>query len=151
MNTPGKILGALFVAFLLLMGAGRAEAFKIYAVDSSNNLLSFDSATPGTIQATVPITGLQASETIEGIDFRPASGQLYALGKVGSAGRLYIVNTTTGAATAIGSPGAFTLFGTIFGFDFDPVADRIRVVSNGEQNFVINPDNGTLIATDTAL
>ena len=151
MNISAKISAALFAGLLFLACASRAEAFKIYAVDNSNKLLSFDSSTPGTIQATTQITGLQPTETIEGIDFRPATAQLYALGKVGGAGRLYVVNTATGAATAVGSPGAFTLTGTIFGFDFDPVADRIRVVSNGEQNIVVNPDNGTLEATDSAL
>ena len=150
MNTSAKIRGLLLVICLLFV-ASRMEALTIYAVDASNNLLRFNSATPGTIQATIPITGLQPSETIEGIDFGPASGQLYALGKTGSAGRLYILNTTTGAAAHIGLPGTFTLTGTIFGFDFDPVANRIRVVSNAEQNIVIHPFTGTVEATDGAL
>ena len=38
------------------------------------------------------------------------------------------------------------LNGTGFGFAFDPVADRIRVVSDSEQNLRINPDTGTVAA-----
>ena len=56
-----------------------AVAELIYAAVAGNILLSFDSATPLT-QSQVPITGLQAGESILGIDLRPATGQLYALG-----------------------------------------------------------------------
>ena len=144
MATPLRI----FLALVLLAGADRADAFKIYAVDDSNNLLSFDSATPGTIQGNIPITGLQPSENILGIDFRPATGQLYALG---SASRLYIINPTSGAATAVGSAGSFTLSGSVFGFDINPVTDRVRVLSDSDQNISLNPNDGTLASTDGSL
>jgi hypothetical protein len=111
--------------------------------------LSFDSATPGTITSNVQVTGLQTGETLLGIDFRPATGALYALG---STSRLYELNTTTGAAKLIG-PGAFTpaLSGTRFGFDFNPTVDRIRVTSDADQNIRLNPDTGAVAATDTNL
>jgi hypothetical protein len=35
--------------------------------------------------------------------------------------------------------------------DFNPVADRIRLVSNTEQSLRLNPNDGTLSGTDTAL
>ena len=73
-----------------------AKAVPIYITTSTNQLLSFDSSTPGTIATNVALTGLQAGETAVGIDFRPANGVLYA---VGSGSRLYVINTTTGAAT----------------------------------------------------
>jgi hypothetical protein len=93
---------------------------------TTNNLVTFDSATPGTVSSSIAITGLQANETILGIDFRPATQSLYGLG---SSSRLYDLNLTTGAATQVGSAGAFTLSGNAFGFDFNPTVDRIRVVS----------------------
>src|SRR4051812_23478417 len=117
MNTCAKIPGLFLVSFLSLL-ASRVEALTIYAVDTSNNLLRFDSATPGTIQATKLITGLQPNETIRGIDFSPHSKALYALG---NSSRLYTINPNTGAATPVGGPGTFTLSGTAFGFDFDPL------------------------------
>jgi hypothetical protein len=120
----------------------------IYAVTSANHLLRFSSATPGTLLGDAQITGLQAGETVLGIDFRPATGQLYGLA---STSRLYTIDTTSGAATQVGSAGAFTLNGTSFGFDFNPFNDRIRVVSNSEQNLRLNPNDGTLAAADTAL
>ena len=67
----------------------------VYAVTTANNLISFDIATPGTLQSNVAITGLQAGENVLGIDFRPVfTKQLYALG---STSRLYTINLTTGA------------------------------------------------------
>ena len=55
-------------------------------VTESNQVASFNRATPGTQIGTRAIIGLQAGETVSGIDFRPASGLLYALG---SRGNLY--------------------------------------------------------------
>jgi hypothetical protein len=141
------LLAVVCFAFAFWIAPAAGEAETIYAVTSTNNLLTFDSATPGTASS-VTITGLQSSESILGIDLRPATGQLYGLG---STSRLYTINPVTGAATQVGSAGAFTLNGTSFGFDFNPVVDRIRVVSDADQNLRLNPNDGTLTATDTAL
>jgi hypothetical protein len=133
---------------LLLALAPWAQAGTIYLTNSQNQLLAIDSATPGTVVTSVGITGLQSGEAILGIDFRPATSQLFALG---STSRLYTIDAGTGAATAVGSAGAFTLSGTSFGFDFNPTVDRIRVVSNTGQNLRLNPATGGLAATDAAL
>lgn len=124
-------------------------------VTESNQVASFNRATPGTQIGTRAIIGLQAGETVSGIDFRPASGLLYALG---SRGNLYTLDAATGRATfraqlkaAAGDDNPFTgLLGTQFGVDFNPVADRLRVVSNTGQNLRINVDTGDTI-TDGAL
>jgi len=138
-----------FAAALMFIGSlAPAYGGLIVLTNSQNQLLTIDSATPGTISNTVGITGLQGGESILGIDFRPATGQLYGLG---STSRLYTINTTTGAATQVGSAGAFTLSGTAFGFDFNPTVDRIRVIGNTGQNLRLNPNDGTLAATDTAI
>jgi hypothetical protein len=115
-------------------------------LSTNNQLLGFDSNSPGTIQGTVPVTGLQPGENLLGIDFRPSTGQLYALG---SSNRLYKLNTTSGAATQVGS-GTFAvaLSGTAFGFNFDPVADQIRVVSDTGQNFRLDPSSGVEFDSD---
>jgi hypothetical protein len=107
----------------------------------------FDSASLGTV-TTVPIVGMQAGETLVDIDVRPATQILYG---IGSTSRVYTINPLTGTATQVGAPGAFILNGTAFGVDFNPSVDRIRVVSNTEQNLRLNPNDGTLTATDTAL
>lgn len=137
-------LGCVFMALF----SSYAAAQSAVGVTSTNQLVRFDVTSPGNIISSVPITGIQVGENIVAIDFRPATGQLYGLG---STSRLYVINTTTGAATQVGSSGSFTLTGTAFGFDFNPSVDRIRVVSDVDQNIRLNPDTGALAATDTSL
>ncbi|MGH9766513.1 MAG: DUF4394 domain-containing protein [Blastocatellia bacterium] len=122
---------------------------RVYAVTAGNNLISFAAGAPGTILSTAAITGLAQGETIVGIDFRPRNNQLYG---VSSASRIYTINLTTGAATAVGAS-AFTpaLNGTAFGFDFNPVPDRIRITSDADQNLRLNPDTGAGVVTDMTL
>ncbi|MDN2714525.1 DUF4394 domain-containing protein [Janthinobacterium sp. SUN120] len=123
-------------------------AGDVFVLTASNKLLSFDRATPATIRTTVAVTGLQAGENLLGIDFRPADGQLYG---VGSTGRIYTLNGATGAATLKSSLAAdaadttapyAALAGTQFGVDFNPVADRLRIVSDTGQSLRINVDTG---------
>ena len=123
-------------------------AGDVFVLTASNKLLSFDRATPATIRTTATVTGLQAGENLLGIDFRPADGQLYG---VGSTGRIYTLNGVTGAATvkatlaadAADATAPYTaLAGTEFGVDFNPVADRLRIVSNTGQSLRINVDTG---------
>jgi uncharacterized repeat protein (TIGR01451 family) len=137
-------------------GIQRTSAF---AVDVSNNLLHFDTVVPGTILSSTPITGLQAGENILGMDFRPGAGGNRSLYAIGSTNRLYTLDTTTGTATLVASLSAdptdatspFTgLTGSQFGVDFNPVPDRLRVVSDIGQNLRINVENG-LVITDTNL
>ena len=122
----------------------------LYGINATNgNLVRFNSANPTTIIGSTPVTGLTGGDAIVGIDFRPATGQLYGLG---SGSRIYTIDTTTGAATQVGSNGAFTLDGSNFyGFDFNPTVDRIRVTSINGQNIRLNPNDGTLAATDGTL
>ena len=121
----------------------------VYGVTASNRLVKFRSNTPGSVLRNAPITGLQAGESILGIDFRPATGELYGLG---STSRLYRIEPDSAAATAVGAgPFVPALSGTDFGFDFNPTVDRIRIVSDAEQNLRAHPDLGTVVFTDTNL
>lgn len=117
------------------------------ALMNTGRLMSFNRATPGTIVGSVAFLGMTGSETIVGIDIRPANGALYGLGSAGniyviepSSGQVAIVSTLRNVAT---NTTAFTaLAGTNFGLDFNPVADRLRVISNTGQNLRINVDTG---------
>jgi hypothetical protein len=113
-----------------------------------NELIRFHSATPGTIQGTATISGLAVGEQLVGIDVRPADGQLYG---VSTASRLYLLNAISGVATPIGAPFSTPLSGTRFGVDFNPTADRLRVVSDAEQNLRINPNNASIAGVDVPL
>lgn len=139
------VVGLTAVAVTSFLSAP-ARAELLYTTNGSS-ITRFDSATLGTT-TTVPVTGLQAGETLIGIDVRPATLELMG---IGSGSRLYTINPLTGVALQVGAAGAFTLNGTAFGTDFNPTVDRIRQVSNTEQNIRLNPTNGALAATDTAL
>jgi hypothetical protein len=112
----------------------------VYALTAGGKLIRFNPGVPGVISSSLSVSGLGAGETLLGIDFRPATGQLFGLS---SANRVYMINTRNGIATAIGAPAAATfLVGQSFGVDFNPTVDRIRTVSDGDQTTRINPNNG---------
>ena len=136
------------IASSTLIGLAIPTAAVAYTVDLSNNLQIFNFQNVG-VPINKPITGLQGGETILGIDMRPATGQLFALG---SSSRIYIINMSNGAAAAVNAmPFPKPLQGTSFGFDFNPTVDRIRVVSNSGQNLRINPNDGSVTAADLPL
>jgi len=116
-------------------------------VTESGQVASFNRAAPATQVGSRTVFGLAPGESVMGIDFRPANGLLYALG---SRGNIYTLDAATGRATfratlrpAAGDDAPFTsLVGTQFGVDFNPVADRLRVVSNTGQNLRIDVDTG---------
>jgi hypothetical protein len=141
-----RFAAILCTASAILLTCTRAHAELLYAT-SGNDLARFDSGATGVVTS-VPVTGLQAGESLVGVDVRPANQLLYG---IGSSSRLYTINPLTGAATPVGAAGAFTLNGTSFGIDFNPVVDRLRVVGNTGQNLRLNPDTGALAATDTAI
>lgn len=99
--------------------ASSAQAATLVAVDENNNLVTFNSATPGVFSSSKPITGTSA--TFLALDFRDSNGLLYGLGDDLT---LYTINTMTGVATAVGN--ALQITGTNFGFDFNTVVDAIR-------------------------
>jgi len=120
--------------------AGSASAELVYGVTENQTLVSFDSMAPNSVLSGVAISGLEQNESVRGIDFRPATGELYA---VGSFNNLYTINLSSGMASSVGSGFGDALNGTAFGFDFNPTIDRIRVVSDADQNLVLNPNDGT--------
>lgn len=121
----------------------------VVALSGRDRLSIFDSANPGQILATSRVRGLQRGESLLGIDFRPANGLLYG---VGSSNRLYRIDPTGGIAQAVGAPFQVALDPNAreFGVDFNPVPDRLRVISNTGQNLRINPDTGAVVDADEA-
>ncbi len=67
---------------------------------------------------------------------RPNSGQLYGLS---SASKIYVIHPASGTARPVGAAFTPALGGRSFGFDFDPVADQIRAVSDSGQNLRFDP------------
>lgn len=175
MRTPSLKLslraGWLFTGALALSACGddgddgmpppAAVPGDSYVLTSGNRLVSFDLATL-TAGTAVAVSNLQSGETLLGIDTRPAgmpAQQLYALA---DSGRVYTVDPASGIATfkaqlqadpadsSDGNAPYAGLSGTRFGIDFNPVVDRLRVISDAGQNLRVNVDTGNTF-TDGAL
>lgn len=152
------VMAALALMFPILFSACKKDRMNdtetlvpgpdvnFYALTSDSKLLLINAKNPSSITSTVNISGLQTGETLLGIDFRPATGQLYG---IGSSSRLYVIDYKTGVARSL-TTAAFTpaITGTAAGFDFNPTVDRIRLVTNTGQNLRLNPETGTVAATD---
>lgn len=119
---------------------------NFYVLADNNTLIGYNAKNIKTSSSKVTITGIGNTEKLLSIDFRPATGDLYA---ISDASKLYIINITTGVARAI-SKAPFTpaISGTTVSMDFNPTVDRIRLVTNTGQNLRINPETGTVAAVD---
>ncbi|MFD2787593.1 DUF4394 domain-containing protein [Hymenobacter rubripertinctus] len=154
-NQMGAGVGITDIAISIDRTAPAASGQLLYAVSTTNNLLSFYSGTPNYINSATPITGIAAGQTLVGTDFRPATGQLIGLGynPATTATQVYSIDRSSAVATAVGPAIALNLGGSTdnIGFDFNPTVDRLRVVSTTGADFRLNPNDGALAATDGTL
>lgn len=122
---------------------------------SDGKLYTFDAQAPTLLIGTpITITGITSGQVLVGMDYRPNTGELIGLGYNSgtNAARLYTINTTSGAATAIGAADITLTLGTgPVAFDFNPTVDRIRVMGSNNKNYRLNPNNGAIGATDLDL
>lgn len=152
--------GTLAVQGFAVQSEAIANGAPVIGLDAAGtNLLRFNSATSETV-TTVAIAGITAGETLVGIDFRPATGQLFGFGVNATAniGTVYILDPQTGAATVVGAAGTIAFVDAMgnpvdlpaseYGFDFNPTVDRIRVVTSTGLNFRINPMTGAPVDGD---
>lgn len=134
---------------LLALGTPAHAANLIALLDGGigNYLLgSFDSGNLAA-QTNTPITNLNSGESLIGLDYRPATGAVYA---VGTSANVYTINTTTGIATGIGSFSS-PVPGTQFGFDFNPAfmsGTFARIISDLNDNRVISGEDGSYLGAD---
>jgi hypothetical protein len=139
-----------------------ARGTTVYALTDTGSLLTFDHAAPGVITNTVAISNL-GGYTLLAIDVRPTvqpahsnpgAGTLWGIGKSGTSFQLFVIDAGTGVATAIGAPIAAGILSTPgdgqWGFDFNPAADRVRLVNSTsvDNNYRLDPNNGALVTAD---
>lgn len=128
--------------FLLITAVAAVLACQAHAITSTalvNNggtlqLLSFDSATPGTVGSALTISGLISGDTLVGLDYRPVDAVLVGLGYNSATGaaHVYSLSTLTGAATSINGNTLTLGTGlTRVTMDFNPTANAIRSVNSG--------------------
>jgi hypothetical protein len=133
-RSTALVLAALALAFT----AAQSRATIAYMISgNTESLLSFDTANPAAVTVVGNFAG--AVSGLQGLDFRPANGLLYGYSDSGNA--LVIVDPTTAFTTLAPTPttgsNTFNL-----GIDFNPAADRLRLVNANDQNLRINVDTG---------
>lgn len=120
---------------------------SVWLLTDHQHLIQIHAAHPQRALQQRPITGLRPGDELVGIDYRVARGTLYGLARSGS---LYILDPHTGAARAVNPQAEVqALTSSAVGFDFNPAADRIRVVQSNSGNHRLHPDTGQAIDFDT--
>ena len=126
------------------------------ALKTSTRILGIGQVTPG--------------QQLVGLDTRPNSGQLYALGYDNTAGaspnaQVYLLNLGDNAVVAqpVGSPITLDLglsnrtdlngYNLVVGvgFDFNPRTDLLRVTGRNGANYRLSPSTGQVVAKDDKL
>jgi hypothetical protein len=154
MIRPHRVLLAFTLAAVGLLAAcatapdeavGPPAKEEIVAVTVSNQLLRFNAGQPQRVRDRRPLAGLREGDTLLGLDYRVARGELYALGR---SGQLYRIDVAQARAAAVGTPVALPAEGREWGFDFNPTVDRIRVVNDAGFNLRLHPDTGAIVDGD---
>jgi hypothetical protein len=124
------------------------ESLGVIGLTGNGQLVRFRADSPRRTRSIGYVAGLMGSDTaLVGIDFRPQDGKLYALG---NGGGVYTNDTNTGAAAYVNSL-TVALAGQNFGVDFNPAADRLRIVSDIGQNLAHNVNDGGTTVENSSL
>ena len=128
------------------LGHSAQKRLDAVGLTADRKLVSFSVDKPWVARSYTSVKGLQGDQMLIGIDYRVQDGKLYG---VGDRGGVYTIKPASGATTKV-SQLTVALDGTTFGVDFNPAADRLRVVSDTGQNLRhdVNPA-GTTIADTT--
>lgn len=111
---------------------------------SSNCLVRFSLSDPSTV---TPIGELDSAGDVVGLDFRPASGELFALTAMGE---LLLVDPMTAETTQV-TASIGDLEGQRYDIDFNPAANALRLISDAKQNFRLGSAGLVESAMATAL
>jgi hypothetical protein len=125
--------------------APRLQAYGL--IGDGVGMSAFWTNTPNTLDWVRNVTGYSGSDNrLIGIDFRPKNGLLYGVGNFGG---IYVLPTApppngTYPIVKVGQL-SVALEGTSFGVDFNPAADRLRIISNTGQNLRHDVDGNSTI------
>lgn len=134
-----KTAAAMAPAVALTVLAGPALALDLAGLSNHNEIVLFSDKAPGKIKS-VAITGIEGK--VLGIDVRPADGKLYALTTDST---IYTVDTATGAATRKAKLSTTIEAVDHVIVDFNPQADRMRVIASTGQSLRVNVDTGQAV------
>ncbi|UIX34736.1 DUF4394 domain-containing protein [Streptomyces sp. GQFP] len=119
--------------------SGQATGGRLNAVGltADQRLVTFRVDRPGRAVPLGKVNGLHGDTRLIGIDYRVQNNKLYG---VGDRGGIYTVREIGAKATKV-SQLSVPLQGSSFGVDFNPAANRLRVISDTGQNLRHNIDD----------
>ena len=116
----------------------------VVGLSADMQLVCFRDKRPNQARSIGSIGGLMRGDALVGIDYRVQDKQLYGVSRSGG---IYRIDLAGAVATKVGNL-TVMLDGSSFGVDFNPAADRLRIVSDTGQNLRHNITAGTTIADD---
>ena len=126
----------LLLAGAASLAAGAGQAATLVGLTADNMLLRIDSETR---RAWAPMRVTGAEGRLLGIDVRPADGKLYG---VTTSGQLVTIDPANGRATQVSRLSEGFESGGRAVVDFNPVADRLRLMGMNGWNFRVNVETG---------
>ncbi len=150
------LLSAAIVTASLL--ATQAKAQSMVGITDANSIFTMANvSSPSSISGPYSVSGVTAGQVLIGIDKRPSTGELYALGynAITLSAQLYkITNSGTAyTATAVGS-GTSSInlgAGNSSAFDFVSTVDnQIRIVGRNGNNYIMDVATGAVTSTGTS-
>jgi hypothetical protein len=124
------------------------DKVRVIGLTDKGRLVRFRADSPRRARDIGAVTGLSGNDTaLVGIDFRVQDGQLYG---VGNGGGVYTIDTTTAHAQFVNAL-TVPLSGAVFGVDFNPAADRLRIISDTGQNLAHNVNAGGVTVANAGL
>lgn len=124
------------------------RSLNVVGLTSDQRLVCFNERSPGQATNIGVVTGLTGGDsTLIGIDYRVQNRRLYG---VGNAGGIYLLDVSNASGILVNRL-SVALSGASFGVDFNPLADRLRIVSDTGQNLRHNVNIGGVTAVDDAL
>lgn len=121
------------------------DGLTVIGLTAGQRLVEFRSGEPSKPWQLGKVSGLKKDTKLVGIDFRVQNAKLYG---VGDKGGIYTLNTRNGKAAKV-SQLTVAPAGKFFGVDFNPAANRLRVISDTGQNLRHNIDDPAAPRTTT--
>ncbi|MFJ7046041.1 DUF4394 domain-containing protein [Streptomyces sp. NPDC101112] len=118
-------------------GARVPSGLKAVGLTTDQRLVVFRVDRPGAAVPLGKVRGLKGDTRLVGIDYRVQNNKLYG---VGDKGGVYTLREAGARATKV-SQLSVALRGRSYGVDFNPAADRLRVISDTGQNLRHNLDD----------
>jgi hypothetical protein len=122
-----------------VQAASAADAATLVALTADNALVSFDSETR---RAAAPVRITGADGRLLGIDQRPQDGKLYG---VTESGQIVTLDPASGRATQVSRLNMPFESGGRAIVDFNPAANRLRLMGMSGVNFRVNVENGQVV------